>query len=161
MNAPARLAAACAALAVATIGFAGQASASPDPGGATTARAVGAPVTPAVALTVNCSTTGAKGGATVSNWNNGPDDKLTVQMGVYDTAADGHNAAIRFMTKGYNGVWHYYAWHHDTAGSGTAYYVNTTVQDTKNGIWGVGVQVAAMNGSSTIVHSCQDTWSVD
>ena len=161
MKAPARLAAACAALAVATIGFAGQASATADQGGTTTARTSGSDVTPAFSLTVKCSTTGAKGGAYVSGWNNGGEDKLTVQMGVYDTAADGHNAAIRFMTKGYNGVWHYYAWHHNTLGSGTAYYVNTTVQDTKNEIWGVGVQVAAMNGSSTIIHSCQKTWSVD
>jgi len=158
MRTPTRSAAVCAALAVATIGFTGQASASPGRSDTVATRAASAHVVPATVQYLACTVTGSTGGATVSGWDNGPDDKLTIEMNVYDTAADGHNAAIRFKTQGYNGVWHYYAWHHDNAGNGTSLFVNTTAQDTTNGIFGIGIQIATMEGSSTIIRSCEDHW---
>jgi hypothetical protein len=145
-----RLAAACAAVALGTIGFAAQASAA-SPGG-------DAPqVAPTQVLNMACTTTGSSGSSTVSGWNTGPNDKLTIQMTVRDTAADGHHAAIRFKTQGYNGVWHDYAWHSDYNGNGTSITVNTTAQDIANGIFGIGIDVATMEGN-TVLHSCEDHW---
>lgn len=145
-----RLAAAGAAVTLATIAFAGQASAAGS--GSTTAAAR---VAPAQVLYLDCARTGVSGGATVSGWNTGPDDKLTIQMNVYDTEADGHSTAVRFKTQGYNGVWHYYTWHRNSGGNGTSLFVNTTVQDTTNGIFGIGIEAATMNGT-TVVQSCED-----
>ncbi|MGJ5751413.1 hypothetical protein [Streptomyces puniciscabiei] len=68
---------------------------------------------------------------------------------VKDTAADGHDVAVRLVTRRSNGTDHYWSWHHLYAGQGTDQTWNTTASDS-GGIRLVWREVAVMEGGSVL-----------
>ena len=111
--------------------------------------------TPASATdaTASCTTTGATGHATVYNFD-GATDKITLNLGVYDSLADGHHVRVRLLTKNYVGTTKYWSWHANYDGAGVGKSWDTTATDS-NGIFDVGVQVARFEGDS-LLNSCTD-----
>ncbi|WP_371547959.1 hypothetical protein OG266_21995 [Streptomyces sp. NBC_00554] len=133
-----RIATTCAAAAVVTIAFTGQASA---------------------AETASCSTTGARGsmGATYPTGDQWPYKEFKIALSVTDTSADGHHVRVRFLSKAVGtSATTTWAWHSLTSGSGETLTLSTTAQ-TSWGIEATGVEVARFEGS-TKLNSCTD-WS--
>ncbi|KUN07458.1 hypothetical protein AQI95_10550 [Streptomyces yokosukanensis] len=101
-----------------------------------------------------CTTTGASAIVRDIQLTASPSGKHDVHFEISDTAKDGRNARVRYLTQMGNGKTRYWNWHANTGGPGTI-VVNTTAQDNDNGIFGVGIQVARANGD-TILNSCTD-----
>ncbi|MEV3856031.1 hypothetical protein AB0J38_17110 [Streptomyces sp. NPDC050095] len=102
-----------------------------------------------------CSTTGAYGRIIADYW--GADDRLDFYMTVLDSAADGHHARARLITKNVNGTRKNWAWHAATGGSGTSIDLTSYAIDD-SGIFDWGVQVARFEGD-TLLNSCTEWMS--
>lgn len=102
----------------------------------------------------HCSTTGASGGITISNWH-GPDAKVGLDMSVSDLSSDNHQVRVRFISKDTRGAIKYWPWRANNDGSGTTKEWKTTAEYS-GGLFEVGVQVARFAGN-TQVNSCS-TW---
>ncbi|MDT9695525.1 hypothetical protein [Streptomyces sp. P17] len=133
-----RIAATGAAAVVATVAFAGQASA---------------------AETASCSTTGARGSmrTTYPSGDQWPYGEFKIALSVTDTSADGYHVRVRLLTKWVGSqqvaTWKWHALH---AGSGETLTRSTTAQSSY-GIEKTGVEVARFEGD-TKLNSCTD-WS--
>jgi len=102
----------------------------------------------------DCSTTGAYGyvGLTTTT-NNGPSNKWSASFEIKDTLADGKHAQARLVTTDATGHQHDWSWHYNTSGNGVTVVVDTTAQDTTNGIVNLGIEVARGSGS-TVDNTC-------
>ncbi|MFF4273025.1 hypothetical protein [Streptomyces sp. NPDC001536] len=100
-----------------------------------------------------CSVTGASGSMTFTNWS---DNYVDISGWVKDTAADGHHAAIRFVSiDGGTGWVTEWSWRHEYDGNGATLPFTTYAAPTGDDLDYIGVQVAVMEGG-TIVRSCTD-----
>ncbi|MGW2422022.1 hypothetical protein ACWC0C_22690 [Streptomyces sp. NPDC001709] len=99
-----------------------------------------------------CSTTGASGAATFTNWTA---LHVDIDMNVYDISPDGHSVAIRFISDQVNKPYQYWPWHYNYRGSGKPIEVRTHADNSRGYLNYVGVEVATMEGSK-VVHSCID-----
>lgn len=97
----------------------------------------------------SCSITGADGTVQVNSWSR---DRMSLDLIVKDTLADGHHVQIRLVTLTYSGTTHYWPWHANYAGAGMTRVVSTTAEDD-DGIFDFGLQVARAEGS-TILNEC-------
>ncbi|MGA5896731.1 hypothetical protein [Streptomyces venetus] len=102
-----------------------------------------------------CSTTGANGGVTISNWTD-PSAKVVLSIGLNDTKADGHHVRIRILSEQHDGKVVRWPWRKHTGGAGTGEQWGTTASDDK-GLFEIGVQVARFEGDK-LLDSCTD-WS--
>lgn len=100
-----------------------------------------------------CSVTGASGSMSFTNWS---DRYVNISGWVKDTAADGHHAAIRFVSiDGGTGWVTEWPWRHEYGGNGSTRSFSTYAAPTGDDLDYIGVQVAVMEGG-TIVRSCTD-----
>lgn len=134
-----RMATACAATAVLTVAFTGQASAAD--------------------ATASCSTTGASGGMS-ADYPSGeiwPYLEFGISLSVTDTLADGHHVRVRLITKEVgNSAVVTWKWHSLTSGKGETLTLSTTARD-EYGIEATGVEVARFEGDEKLNY-CRD-WS--
>ncbi|MGW2821493.1 hypothetical protein ACWC24_10870 [Streptomyces sp. NPDC001443] len=100
---------------------------------------------------VSCSTTGANGDVSVSNFD-GATDTIVLSLGARDTSADGHHVRVRLITKNQAGTIKYWAWHANYNGAGSTQSWDTYAHD-ESGIFDVGVQAARFEGD-TLLNSC-------
>lgn len=100
-----------------------------------------------------CSTTGASGGVTISNWT-GPDATVGLAIGVNDTKADGNHVRVRILSQQSSGNVHYWPWRKHTGGADTEQNWRTTASDNR-GLFEIGVEVARFVGDRKL-NSCTE-----
>ncbi|MFE6092201.1 hypothetical protein ACFQ7M_09450 [Streptomyces massasporeus] len=100
-----------------------------------------------------CSTTGANGGVTISNWTD-PAAKVVLAIGLNDTKADDHHVRIRILSKQHDGKVVHWPWRKNTGGAGNRENWGTTASDER-GLFEMGVQVARFEGDK-LLNSCTD-----
>jgi hypothetical protein len=96
-----------------------------------------------------CSTTGASGGATFTNWTLSHVD--IDDMNVYDTKADGHHVAIRLISgNGIGNTYHYWPWHHNYGGNSSSIAFDTSASDAYGPLRELSVEVATLEGDEEL-----------
>lgn len=122
--------------------------------GATTVIPLALTASPAQAVPVYnaaCSTTGASGNVSISDWHQ-PTATVGVVFSLTDTKADGHHARIRILSKRYDGSVKRWRWRKNVDGAGETNYWGSSASDD-NGLFEIGVQVARFEGD-TLLNSC-------
>ncbi|GGV48429.1 hypothetical protein [Streptomyces griseoflavus] len=102
-----------------------------------------------------CSTTGANGGVTITNWTD-PGATVGLSIGLNDTKADGHHVRVRILSEQSNGKVVYWPWRKHMSGADTGQTWNTSASDDR-GLFEIGVQIARFEGDK-MLNSCTD-WS--
>ncbi|MFF8096018.1 hypothetical protein [Streptomyces sp. NPDC016675] len=100
---------------------------------------------------VACSTTGASGSISITNWSN-PGANVGISIDLTDTSSDGHHVQIRVISQQYDGKRVNWSWRKNTSGAGTTKEWSTTAYDDR-GLHEMGVQVARFEGG-TMLNSC-------
>lgn len=100
-----------------------------------------------------CTTTGASGNVTITNWTD-PSQKVGLALELKDTAADAHHVRIRIVSQQHDGKRVNWPWRKNLSGSGTTANWTTTADDAR-GLHELGVQVARFEGE-TLLNSCTD-----
>lgn len=85
----------------------------------------------------------------------GPGGEHGARLEIVDTAADGHHARARYLTRTGNGKLRYWPWHANYKGKGERIVVTTSAQDRVDGIRAAGIEVATAEGDK-ILESCVD-----
>ena len=100
-----------------------------------------------------CSTTGANGGVTITNWTD-PGATVGLSIGLNDTKADDHHVRVRILSEQSSGHVVHWPWRKHTGGAGTGDSWNTTASDDR-GLFEIGVEVAVFEGDRKL-NSCTD-----
>ncbi|NUR67272.1 MAG: hypothetical protein HOQ47_16070 [Streptomyces sp.] len=104
-----------------------------------------------------CSTNGASGSMTFTNWSN---DHVDISGWVKDTAADGHHVAIRLVsTDGGSPVEVKWPWRHEYDGNGSKLSFTTYASDSNGMLRFVGVRVAVMEGDTIVDNRFCTDWA--
>jgi hypothetical protein len=123
--------------------------------GAMAVAAISVTVTPAAAtVTPYCHSDGSDGwlyGDWASSTRFDP-----LELHVNDTAADGHHAAIRFVSKNNAGTTKTWSWHHIYGGKGDTGVWSTYAEDP-GGIAAVTVDVGVFEGDDWLTY-CRADW---
>ncbi|MEV6017282.1 MULTISPECIES: hypothetical protein [unclassified Streptomyces] len=99
-----------------------------------------------------CSTTGASGSLTFSNWS---DNYVDISGWVKDTVADGHHVAIQLLSSDGSAQNYPWPWHHEYDGEGSVLYVSTHASNANGWLRYIGVVVAVWEGDK-IVRTCSE-----
>lgn len=104
-----------------------------------------------------CSTNGASGSMTFTNWSN---NYVDVSGWVKDTAADGHHVAIRLIsTDGSSPVEYKWPWRHEYDGNGSVLSFTTYASNSNGMLRFVGVRVAVMEGDKIVDSLLCSDWA--
>ncbi|MFE9439732.1 hypothetical protein ACFYO2_12075 [Streptomyces sp. NPDC006602] len=102
----------------------------------------------------SCSTTGATGSLTFTNWS---DNYVDISGWVKDTAADGHHVAIQLISMDGSGTVMPWTWRHEYDGNGSTLSFTTHASTTGNWLRYVGVHVAVWEGDKIVSgRTCSD-----
>ncbi|MER5395904.1 hypothetical protein [Streptomyces sp. NPDC002599] len=107
--------------------------------------------------TLSCSTTGAFGQLSSTNWRSGTTGEFDVTMSVTDTKADDHHVRVRLVGKTIGATRVNWPWHSVTGGLGSEDAWARPAQNSA-GVIDIGVQVARYE-KSEYMNSCTD-WAV-
>ncbi|WP_330459356.1 hypothetical protein OIB37_22265 [Streptomyces sp. NBC_00820] len=103
------------------------------------------------ATSAGCSTTGASGSLSFTNWSS---HHVDISGWVKDTSADGNSVAIRFISVDDSSGWvTEWPWHSNANGNGTTVSFTTYAAPTVDSLDYIGAEVAVMN-SGKIVRTC-------
>lgn len=95
----------------------------------------------------SCSTTGATGSLTFTNWSN---NYVDISGWVKDTAADSHHVAIQLISANSLPDIIYWPWRHEYDGNGSTLSFSTHASTTDNSLRHVGVHVAVFEGDKIV-----------
>ncbi|MEV7318916.1 hypothetical protein [Streptomyces sp. NPDC093970] len=95
----------------------------------------------------SCSTSGASGSLTFTNWS---DNYVDISGWVKDTAADGHHVAIELISSNGGENLKDWTWHHEYDGNGSTLTFSTHASSTDNWLRYVGVHVAVWEGDKIV-----------
>ncbi|MFF4112231.1 hypothetical protein [Streptomyces sp. NPDC001714] len=95
----------------------------------------------------SCSTTGATGSLTFTNWSN---NYVDISGWVKDTAADSHHVAIQLISSDGSDSVRDWPWHHEYDGKGSTLPISTHASTTDNFLRYVGVHVAVWEGDKIV-----------
>ncbi|WP_406439600.1 hypothetical protein OHB00_31125 [Streptomyces sp. NBC_00631] len=95
----------------------------------------------------SCSTTGATGSLTFTNWSS---NYVDISGWVKDTAADGHHVAIQLISSDGSDSVRDWSWHHEYDGNGSTLPISTHASTTDNFLRYVGVHVAVWEGDKIV-----------
>ena len=103
----------------------------------------------------SCSTSGATGSLTFTNWS---DNYVDISGWVKDTSADGHNVAIQLISSNGDGApptpW---PWHHNYNGNGSTLSFTTHASTSGGQLRYIGAHVAVFEGDTIVSgHTCSD-----
>ncbi|MFI1780996.1 hypothetical protein [Streptomyces rubiginosohelvolus] len=98
---------------------------------------------------VACNVSGAGGYVHYEKFSGAP-TRVDLRVGVYDSAADGHHARARVMTKNASGDISYYPWRKDLDGANNGWIAADTYASNSSGIKDVGVQVGKYEGDEPL-----------
>ncbi|MGW1589420.1 hypothetical protein [Streptomyces sp. NPDC002386] len=102
----------------------------------------------------SCSTSGATGSLTFTNWS---DNYVDISGWVKDTAADGHHVAIQLISSQGGETILSWPWRHEYDGNGSTLSFTTHASTTDNWVRHVGVHVAVWEGDKIVGgHTCAD-----
>ncbi|MEU0894700.1 hypothetical protein [Streptomyces massasporeus] len=99
----------------------------------------------------SCSTTGATGGVSITNWTD-PGAKVGLYIDLADTKADDHHVRIRILSEQSNGKIVHWPWRKHTGGANTGDSWRTSASDDR-GLFEIGVEVARFEGDK-LLNSC-------
>ncbi|MFF3884798.1 hypothetical protein [Streptomyces sp. NPDC001914] len=104
-----------------------------------------------------CSTTGASGSLTFTNWS---DNHVEIKGWVKDTAADGHHVAIQLLsTDGSSNNNYPWPWHHEYDGKGAVLPIDTYASNPDGWLRYVGVRVAVWEGDRIFSSRVCSEWA--
>ncbi|MFJ6391763.1 hypothetical protein ACIQJT_29605 [Streptomyces sp. NPDC091972] len=95
----------------------------------------------------SCSTSGATGSMTFTNWSS---NYVDISGWVKDTAADGHHVAIQLISTNSLPNVTYWPWRHEYGGNGSTLPFTTHASTTDGSLRDVGVHVAVWEGDHIV-----------
>ncbi|MFE3163536.1 hypothetical protein [Streptomyces sp. NPDC059224] len=102
----------------------------------------------------SCSTSGASGSLTFTNWS---DNYVDISGWVKDTPADGHHVAIELISSDGGENLKDWTWHHEYDGNGSTLTFSTHASSTGHWLRYAGVSVAVWEGDEIVGgHTCAD-----
>ncbi|GEJ98319.1 hypothetical protein ACWDU8_14300 [Streptomyces sp. NPDC003388] len=107
----------------------------------------------------SCSTNGATGSMTFTNWS---DNYVDISGWVKDTAADGHHVAIQFISSsGGGGIENlvHWPWRHEYGGNGSTLSFTTHASTSDNSLRYAGVHVAVWEGDKIVGNLYCSDWA--
>lgn len=94
-----------------------------------------------------CSTSGASGSMTFTNWS---DNHVDITGWVKDTAADGHHVAIQLLSTDGSAQNYPWPWRHEYDGKGSTLSFSTYASNSNGWLRYIGVNVAVWEGDKIV-----------